>query len=352
MRPRAQTTAKLKKLRRVLRGAQSSLIVLQDNPDPDAIASAAALAELVRRTSAARVSIAYGGTVGRAENRELVRYLAIGLAPAEETDFGASDVVALVDTQPGTGNNALPPDVRADIVIDHHPRTPLSRRTAFCDIRPRYGATATILAQYLFQSRYKPDTRLATALAYAIRSDTQDLGRDTTQADIDAYVALYTLANKRVLARIEHASLPHSYFGALAEALDAAEISGRALYAFLREGFHPDILAEAADLLLRCEGVSWVLCVGHYEGMMYLSLRAGGDDRDAGEVIRRVVGGIGRGGGHNTTAGGHIRLTIDCAAERAHVANVIRKRFLKAVECNREPAVALLQQQDKAELPE
>jgi len=342
MRPRVQTAAKLKRLRGVLKGRDRLLIVLQDNPDPDAIASAVGLGELAHRKFGVSYAVAHGGSVGRAENRALVRYLAAGLIPAAEVDFDAYDAVALVDTQPGAGNNALPADARADIIIDHHPRQAHSVRADFVDIRVRYGATATIIAQYLYQARVKPDTRLATGLVHAIRSDTQDLGRETTQADIDAYVALYGLADKRMLSTIEHAGLPPSYFRALAASMEAAEIYGHAMFAFLAERCHPDVLAEAADMLLRCEGVRWVLCVGHREGVLHLSLRTDSPDRDAGEVMRRVTRGLGRGGGHNMMAGGHVPLPTDCSAERVRLAKLIRERFLKAVRCHGKATESLL----------
>ncbi len=171
-----RTRSKLAELTSILGGKAQLLIVMQDNPDPDSIAAAVALRKLANTLAQVQCSIAHGGTVGRAENRALVRYLNLNLRPVEEIKFETFDAIAIVDTQPGVGNNSLAPDIVPDIVIDHHPFRMTTRRSKFSDVRSNYGATATILLEYLTQAKIEPDMQLATALLYAIRSDTQDLG--------------------------------------------------------------------------------------------------------------------------------------------------------------------------------
>jgi nanoRNase/pAp phosphatase (c-di-AMP/oligoRNAs hydrolase) len=68
------------------------------------------------------VTVARGGVIGRAENRAMVSVLGLEHVPVSEIDFGQYETIALVDTQPETGNNSLPPGHRVDIVVDHHPR--------------------------------------------------------------------------------------------------------------------------------------------------------------------------------------------------------------------------------------
>lgn len=192
------TPGRLARLREVLAGHHNMLVVLQDFPDPDAIGAAGALRELARALAGLQISIACSGIVGRAANRALVRYLGINLLSMALVDIDAYDVVAMIDTQPGTGNNALPHDRVPDIVIDHHPIRPQTRKSPFHDVRRRVGATSTILHEYLTQAGIVPDMPLATALAYGIRSDTDDLGREASQADIDALLALFPAANKQI----------------------------------------------------------------------------------------------------------------------------------------------------------
>ncbi len=196
------------------------MIVMQNNPDPDAIAAACALRELANQTAGVSCRLAYGGTIGRAENRELVHYLGFAFHPFAEISHQRFDLIALVDTQPEAGNNPLPEGVQPDIIIDHHPAIPASRGVAFTDIREHYGATSTILWEYLREVKIKPDMPIATALLYGIRSDTQDLGREATKADIEAIGSLYPLANKRMLSQIQQGRVPSAYYQMLATALN------------------------------------------------------------------------------------------------------------------------------------
>lgn len=326
---RNKTARKLRELKALLAGKSTLLIVLQDHPDPDALAAATALRTLANSLAGLHCSLACGGTVGRAENRALLRYLDLNLRPVADLDVRRFDLIALVDTQPGHGNNSLPPAVVPSIVIDHHPRSRLTRAVPFTDIRRHYGATSTILCEYLQQAGLVPDTALATALSYGIRSDTQDLGRDTTQADIDAVGRLYPLANHRLLGDIQRGAVPSAYFRLLAEALACARLCGRCIYADLGEVDHPDMIAEVADLLLRHEEVVWSLCWGYHQGRAILSLRTQVRDASAAEVIRRIVSRKGSGGGHRTMAGGQIPLPDLDPARQKRLDRLIRKRFLK-----------------------
>ncbi len=88
----------------------------------------------------------------------------------------AFDLIAMVDSQPETGNNSLPPDHRIDVVIDHHPPRPASARAPWCDVRANFGATCTIIFEYLRARGAPIDAKLATAFFFALRTETRDLG--------------------------------------------------------------------------------------------------------------------------------------------------------------------------------
>ncbi len=306
---------------------------MQDNPDPDAIGAAVALKELANATAGVSCSLAYGGTIGRAENRELVNYLGLNLHPFTQVKPGQFDLVALLDTQPGTGNNPLPAEILPDIVIDHHPIRNVTRRVAFTDVRSRCGATSTLLWQYLCAVGLVPDIPTATALLYGILSDTQDIGRDVTQADIEAMEALYPLANKRMLRQIQHGRVPAAYYQMLATGLSGTRIYADCAVCDLGDVDNPDMIGEVADLLLRHERLSWTLCYGVCAGRMLLSLRTQDTQRRADDVIRRIVCGIGTGGGHASMAGGQIPLRpYDASAPgRTKLARMIARRLLDAL---------------------
>jgi len=125
------------------------LIMCHNNPDPDTIASAAALKYILAHTLRCKAVIGYDGTIGRAENRQLVRRLKIDMIRTDKLNFNDFSLIALVDSQPHTGNNAIPREILPTIVIDHHPMRRDTTRCPFYDVRPRYGSSSTILTEYL-----------------------------------------------------------------------------------------------------------------------------------------------------------------------------------------------------------
>jgi nanoRNase/pAp phosphatase (c-di-AMP/oligoRNAs hydrolase) len=197
--------------------------------------------------------------------------------------------------------------------------------------------------EYLQAAGITIEPRLATALVYGIRSDTQDLGRETTRADIEAFLALYPMANPRALGRIVAAPLPRTYFARLRWVLDSAVIHGHSIVASVSPLDTPEMLAEAADLLLRVAGVSWVLCYGVIDDWLYVSLRTSDREPAAGTIARRLAGKRGYGGGHQALAGAQIPLPPSHRAEpgRSRFIRGIIRRFLKATGSAGEPAEPL-----------
>ena len=108
MKPANKTGPRVEKLIQLLKGKGNLLIVMQDNPDPDSIASAVGLRRFANNTAGVQCSITHSGTIGRSENRALVNYLSLNLHQISNIDFKKFDLIAMVDTQPGTGNNSLP----------------------------------------------------------------------------------------------------------------------------------------------------------------------------------------------------------------------------------------------------
>lgn len=326
-----KSAAKVKLLKQVLENHQTLLIILQDNPDPDSIASAAALRKLANTLSNVQCSIAHGGTVGRAENRALVNYLGVNLRDIHQLDLSQFELFAMVDTQPGTGNNSLPENIEPDIVIDHHSCRRQTRLCRFTDIRCRYGATASIMFEYLVTADIKPDVPLATALLYAIRSDTQDLGRDAGLADLRALTSLYAFANTRMLSNIQRGKVERAYYQMLANALRNAEVVDGAIICYLGVIENPDMIAEVADLLLRDEMTNWVMVCGVSAGKFMISLRTSQEQLSAEKVIHHLVARRGTGGGHPSYAGGQIVVDEHNIAEINTLHKRIKDRFVKSV---------------------
>ena len=330
---RIDSSERLAKLSAVLEGAKTMLIVIQNNPDPDAIAAAAALREIANHMHGIACSVAHAGTIGRAENQSLVRYLGLNTRTLDAIEFDRFDRVAMVDAQPGAGNVQLDPSVRLDVVIDHHPIRRETRSARFTDVRRHFGATASILYQYLRAADIEISPPLATALVYGIRSDTQDLGRESTRADLEAFLELYPHANARALGRIVSAPLPRSYFATLRNALDNAVVHDRRVVSNLGTLDTQEMIAEAADLLLRVEEVSWSLCVGIVDGWLHASLRSTNREHNAGAVARKLAGRHGFGGGHHMLAAMQIPLgkaELESTKRSTSTADRLIRRFLRA----------------------
>lgn len=335
-----RSAASVEQILRICRRRGRILIVVQNNPDPDALASAAILRELLSSHLKKRAVIGYAGTCGRAENKAMNRVLRIGARRIELDDLEAFATICMVDTQPRFGNNSLGAVCHASVVIDHH-ITPhgATPEADFCDVRPTYGATSTILYEYSLVSKLKLTPPLATALFYGIQSDTQDLGRETSPADMDAYLALFAAADKMKLAQIHRAPVPVDYFRVLQDSLIGCVVAGTTVISAIREGFNPDMMAEVADRMLRLEGVRASVCYGVCGDTIHLSARTVDGRSNAARKMRRVVRRIGAGGGHNTVAGGQIPVNGDPEKRMA----IVQARILKAFAANKPPKPLLTQ---------
>ncbi|PLX86650.1 MAG: phosphoesterase [Desulfuromonas sp.] len=311
-----------------LRGKGPILIVTHDYPDPDALAAACALQHLILVKTNQEATIAFGGAVNRSENRVMVRELEIRFVSLAEIDLKTFNVICMVDTQPGTGNNSLPSDCPIDLVIDHHPLQGLTEASRWVDVRPDYGASATILFEYLKTQGGKLATKLATILFYAIASETQNLGRDWNRADREAYLSLVPLSNNRILHEITRPKSPRAYFSCFASGLRNARIYHDLLVFNLYDIEYPEIVAEIADFLLQIEGVKIILGIGRYGGEGVLSMRTSSPDLHAGKLIQSIVAGLGTAGGHGMTAGGQIRPMPASLADQQAVEKRLVERLL------------------------
>jgi nanoRNase/pAp phosphatase (c-di-AMP/oligoRNAs hydrolase) len=306
------------------------LILTHNNPDPDSLASGAALSTLLKEAWGIPNQLVYTGLVARAENRAVLHNLTPAWEHSETlTDFEEYSALALVDTQPGAGNNSLPGSFVPHIVIDHHhPLREALKAVPYSHVRPDVGATVTLLYQYLDAAGIVPDSALATAMFYGLKTDTRGLSRGASPEDEAVYIELLSLIDRRELIRIEQAGLPREYFSAFSQGLQAARIFGQAIVAYLGPMHRPDLAAEMADLLIRLESARAVLCLGTHDQLLHLSLRTEPLGQDAGLLIQKVVIPPGKAGGHGTMAGGQVPLDDQ---KINYLVGEIERRFLKAL---------------------
>jgi len=317
---------RLQSLLQVLDGPGPLVILPHDNPDPDALAAAATLRYLVSELLEKEATIALGGIVGRAENRAMLTYLNIKLVPVHELSLNGGTQVALVDTQPRRPNNSLPDEIVPTVVIDHHPAYGAYHGVPYLDLRDEYGATSTILTEYLEEANVDVESKIATALFYGISAETQDLGREATAADVEASHFLYPHTNKRRLAKIENARVPREYFRIFRKAIERATLYDRVVVSMLGDVQYPDMVAEVADFMLRLDQVEWAAALGVYQRQLYCSIRTTDRDANAGEILQRVLGGKSA-GGHDMIAGGRVPIGSDPRLRQQTVA-AVRDRLL------------------------
>jgi len=304
----ATSPSRLDRLLAAVDPGEPLLILPHNDPDPDALASAVALRYLLAELTGAVVEIAYQGIIGRAENRALVRYLGRPLRRLVPSGLSPEVAIALVDTQPGAGNIALPPGREVVLVFDHHALRSETTRVPYADVRGDAGATSTVLTEYLLAARLELTPALATALFYGIKTDTRGLARGASPSDTAAYLHLLPRIDSEALAQIEQAQVSPLYFKTLAASLQAARVYGPAVISYVGEMAYPDMAAEMADVLLRLEGANWIVCMGWHGGQLVLAARTRRRQGGAGRLAQAVIGSEGTAGGHGSLAGGQVLL--------------------------------------------
>ena len=227
-------------------------------------------------------------------------------------------------------------------VIDHHQQSSSQAALGFVDIRVEVAACASITASYLIQNNIEPTRELATAVWYALRTET--CGYETTYSDLDREVLVWatTYGSPALLAEIENAPLARTYFVDLALAMQNTFLYGETALCILPQAEGVEIVGEVADLLVRCEGVKQVLCAAAIGADLYLSARTSSDGGNATELLLRAVENAGSAGGHLHRAGGKLK---DVASSgqilEAHL-KFLRSRWLQVNQVERQRGTRLV----------
>lgn len=301
---RASTVSKVRALRSMCEAAKKLLILIYGNPDPDALSSAWALRTLVKR-NAENSTIAYTGEIGRVENQAMIQTLALPVEKFDPASRAEYDLVATVDGQPAFF--PAEPAIPFDIVIDHHPKTkPVTAR--FVDIRPNVGATASILTGYLLDAGEKIHRRLATALLYALRTDTQYFQRTLSDEDLTALRVLSRKADENTIRRIELSHFPIDTLDYFGIALVKRLVAGDVVFSNLGHVKSADICVHVAEFFIKVTSIAWSIVAGVFADTLVVVFRCDGYHSDAGKVARAAFAEIGRAGGHRTMARAEIPI--------------------------------------------
>jgi nanoRNase/pAp phosphatase (c-di-AMP/oligoRNAs hydrolase) len=292
----AKAKGRLKKLRQVVKGAKSAYILIYSNPDPDSLASAWALKEILQGWGVSS-TIGYTGQVGRLENAAMIESLKLPAECLSWEKLREADRVAIVDAQPGFFQDLELP--RCDIVIDHHPKIS-ERKMEFCDIRPRLLSTCTMMTEYWVATGRPIPQRLATALLYGIETDTQGQQRSPGPIDRAATTYLEGKANRNLLRRIEFAHYSLNDLDYFSIALIKRRYARNVIFAHLGPVPYSDVCVQVADFLIRVQEAHWALVTGVVERRLIIVFRSDGIKKNAGKLAQLTFGNVGSAGGHPT----------------------------------------------------
>jgi nanoRNase/pAp phosphatase (c-di-AMP/oligoRNAs hydrolase) len=323
---RSLTRQKVQQYQRYFSDADRVLILTHHDPDPDAIASGLALRTLLRRTKQTAI-IGTMQPVSRPENLRMLKLLEIGVDTVTADQFGSFEKIALVDVQPHYFGDALR---HVDLVVDHHPET--SGWTAmFKDIRSDYGSTSTILTEHLQAVDLDISERTATAMLYAIKSDTLFFNRQANRADLDAFSFLYPLADASLIRKMEGAEITRERLDYVIKAWQQGRMVEHVFCAFLGEPPRDDFIPYVADFYLQLEAVQWTVVSGVVNDQMVVSVRNLGYSRNAGDFVRRWFNDIGSAGGHRTMAKAVVPLEAFQTKFGVHEGSRVNQRMLDLV---------------------
>ena len=293
---------RLRRFHEQFSGNDSVLILI--NADPDAIASAMAVSRLLWH-KVAGTAIAHINVINRPDNLTMIRLLGVKLSHLDEIEPSAYSRWVMVDSQPD--HDPALSKFNPQVIIDHHPDTGI--RAPFLDIRPKYGATASILTEYLRAAKIKPSVRLATGLFHAIKTDTANFQRQTLMEDVRAFQYLFKHANPHLARKIEQAEIQFDYLKYFRSALTTMRVRKNRVYVHLGTVINPDICVLLADFFMRVNTVAWSIISGIYQRKLIIILRNDGIRKNAGNVANLSFGQIGSAGGHKSMARAEISIS-------------------------------------------
>ena len=303
------------RFKQLLADREAVTVLMHPNPDPDAMASATAVAALAEQLDT-EVTIQYPGQIRHQENRAFRTVLDLELEHIDHVTDLAAESVILVDHNTPRGFTGAE-GVLPVAVVDHHPGEGTGE--LFTDVRTDYGSCASIVAEY-FQdigavpvaadqhasetgAKYVLPSAAATGLLYGILSDTKNLTVGAAAVDFDAASYLYPGVDQDSLDRIANPEVDAEVLEIKARAIAGRRIKGSFAVCDVGPVSNADAIPQAADEIIRLEGVTAVVIAGEKEGTIHLSGRSRDDRVHMGRVLESVTDGI-----SNASAGGHARM--------------------------------------------
>ena len=295
-------TEKLGRLYDQFSGNDAVLIVI--SADPDAIASAMAVSRLLWRR-VLNVTLSHVNKINRPDNLAMLRLLGVTMTPFQDIDPEQYSKIVIVDSQPN--HNEFMAALQPDVIIDHHSET--NAKASYSDILPAYGATATILTEYLRAARITPSVKLATGLFQAIKTDTNSFKGKTLIEDVRAFQYLFRYANTHLARKIEQADLRLEFLKYFKTALQTKRLRKGRVFVCLGHVVNPDVCVIIADFFMRIVTVTWSIVCGTCDKKLIVIFRNDGIRKNAGKVAKESFGQYGSAGGHKNMARAEVALS-------------------------------------------
>jgi nanoRNase/pAp phosphatase (c-di-AMP/oligoRNAs hydrolase) len=282
-------------------------VLIYGSPDPDAVASAMALRELLNQTKPlARCVFFATEHIIRHQNAEFIKAMKVEIHMLDKDKLKDFRLIAVVDAQPTFFGDALG-DIQPQIVLDHHPCRTIWH-SSLADIRSDYGALSTIMTEYLLAAKTRIPKLLYTALLYGIRSDTNNFERDVKLEDIGAYYFNFRRANRQLIRRIELNQIPDRFLKYFMYVYSHKKRYRDRVVCFLGTVESADACVQVADFYIRIINVFHVIIAGMVKDRLIVIFRGDGYRHDCGALAIRAFGSVGTAGGHRSAARVEIQL--------------------------------------------
>ena len=313
----------------LLQLAQGHTVCIQthDYPDPDALASAFGLQELLRRRGI-DASIGHFGTVDKVNIRMMMDVFEIRTMTAKQMEALSEDVVVInVDVQK---NNSNLTDMHGEelVCIDHHPWVTTEKYDVV--FHKLVGSCATIVTELFEELGEEIPVMVATALLYGIKMDTRNLCAGVTDEDLAAFSLLHRIADHDIIQRLDNNSLQLSDLRAYGAAIQNIAVYDGIGFVHIPFDCPDGLIASVSNFILELDAVKVAVVYADRAGGLKFSVRSEMSSINAGQLVNLALRGVGNGGGHATMAGGLLyrerRSLLGSDADTA-----IRKRFGEAL---------------------
>jgi nanoRNase/pAp phosphatase (c-di-AMP/oligoRNAs hydrolase) len=256
------------------------------------------------QTHVSAATIGHVNTISRPDNLAMIQLLKLDLLPMGKVDPEQFTRFAIVDSQPSHHEGFE--GIAFDVIIDHHPAR--GEKAQFVDIRPEYGATSTIMTQYVRAAKIKPSVKLATGLFYGIKTDTSNFERKAVMEDVNAFQFLFRYVNVHMARKIEQAEITSDSLKYYRKALEEVRVRKHRIHVHLGSVTNPDVCVSIADFFMKIHDIAWVIVSGTHQRNLVIIVRNDGVRKDAGSLLAKVFGHLGNAGGHKAMARAEIPL--------------------------------------------